>query len=64
MSCNILLRSEARQPNWMELYRIYKEEGLTLRKRGGRKRSLVTSVSFLRVAGLLRSDDLKCDRNF
>ena len=28
--------------NWKKLYRIYREEGLTVRKRGGRKRALGT----------------------
>ncbi len=28
--------------NWKKIYRIYKEEGLTVRKRGGRKRALGT----------------------
>ncbi len=28
--------------NWKKLYRIYREEGLTVRKRGGRKRAIGT----------------------
>ena len=28
--------------NWKKLYRIYKEEGLTVRKRDGRKRAVGT----------------------
>ena len=28
--------------NWKKLYRIYREEGLTVRKRGGRKRAMGT----------------------
>ena len=28
--------------NWKKLYRIYREEGLTVRKRDGRKRALGT----------------------
>ena len=36
---HILLRREGRALNWKKLYRIYREEGLTVRKRGGRKRA-------------------------
>ena len=39
---HILLRREGRQVNWKKLYRLYKEEKLTVRKRGGRKRALGT----------------------
>ena len=39
---HVLLRREGWQVNWKKLYRIYKEEGLTVRKRGGRKRALGT----------------------
>jgi putative transposase len=39
---HILLRREGIQVNWKKLYRIYKEERLTVRKRGGRKRALGT----------------------
>lgn len=35
---HILLKREGWDVNWKRLYRIYKEEGLTVRKRGGRKR--------------------------
>jgi len=35
---HLLLRREGWSVNWKKLYRIYKEEGLTVRKRGGRKR--------------------------
>jgi putative transposase len=28
--------------NWKKLYRLYREEGLTVRKRGGRKRAIGT----------------------
>jgi putative transposase len=31
---HVLLRREGWQVNWKKLYRIYKEEGLTVRKRG------------------------------
>lgn len=39
---HILLRREGFQLNWKKLYRLYKEERLTVRKRGGRKRALGT----------------------
>ncbi len=39
---HILLKREGWQVNWKKLYRIYKEERLTVRKRGGRKRALGT----------------------
>jgi len=36
---HILLRREGREVNWKKLYSIYREERLTVRKRGGRKRA-------------------------
>ena len=39
---HILLKREGFQINWKKLYRLYKEERLTVRKRGGRKRALGT----------------------
>lgn len=39
---HILLKREGWELNWKKLYRIYREEGLTVRKRGGRKRALGT----------------------
>ncbi len=39
---HILLKREGWQVNWKKLYRLYKEEKLTVRKRGGRKRALGT----------------------
>ena len=39
---HILLRREGWEVNWKKLYRIYREEGLTVRKRGGRKRAIGT----------------------
>ena len=39
---HILLRREGWQVNWKKLYRLYKEEKLTVRKRGGRQRALGT----------------------
>lgn len=35
---HILLKREGWALNWKKLYWIYREEGLTVRKRGGRKR--------------------------
>ena len=39
---HILLKREGRQVNLKKLYRIYREEGLTVRKRSGRKRAVGT----------------------
>ena len=39
---HILLKREGWQVNWKKLYRLYREEGLTVRKRGGRKRAIGT----------------------
>jgi putative transposase len=39
---HILLRREGWEVNWKKLYRIYREERLTVRRRGGRKRALGT----------------------
>ncbi|GGO38067.1 hypothetical protein GCM10010991_34760 [Gemmobacter aquaticus] len=39
---HILLEREGWDMNWKKLYRIYREERLTVRKRGGRKRALGT----------------------
>ena len=39
---HVLLRREGWEVNWKKLYRIYREERLTVRKRGGRKRALGT----------------------
>lgn len=39
---HILLEREGWDLNWKKLYRIYREERLTVRKRGGRKRALGT----------------------
>ncbi len=39
---HILLRREVVEVNWKKLYRLYREERLTVRKRGGRKRALGT----------------------
>lgn len=37
---HILLKREGWELNWKKLYRLYKEEKLTVRKRDGRKRAL------------------------
>ncbi len=39
---HILLKREGWELNWKKLYRLYKEERLTVRKRGGRKCALGT----------------------
>jgi putative transposase len=39
---HLLLRREGVLLNWKKLYRLYREEKLTVRKRGGRKRALGT----------------------
>jgi putative transposase len=36
---HILLRREGVDVNWKKLCRVYREERLTVRKRGGRKRA-------------------------
>lgn len=40
--CTLLLQREGVAINWKKLYRLYKEERLTVKKRGGRKRALGT----------------------
>ena len=42
---HVLLRREGWEVNWKKLYRIYREERLTVRKRGGRKRALGTRAA-------------------
>ena len=44
---HILLKREGWQVNWKKLYRIYREEGLTVRKRSGRKRAVGTRTPIL-----------------
>jgi len=39
---HLLLRREGWEVNWKKLYRLYREEGLTVHKRGGRKRAIGT----------------------
>lgn len=48
---HILLKREGWQVNWKKLYRIYREEGLTVRKRGGRKRTVGTRTPHGNPAG-------------
>jgi putative transposase len=68
---HLLLRREGWQVNWKKLYRIYKEEGLTVRKRGGRKRALGTRSPMAIPQGPnqrwspdFASDSLSCGRRF
>jgi len=44
---HILLNREGWKVNWKKLYRIYREEGLTVRKRGGRKRAIGTRAPII-----------------
>ncbi len=39
---HILFKREGWDENWKTLYRLYREEGLTVRKRDGRKRAVGT----------------------
>ncbi|SFN77497.1 putative transposase, partial [Roseovarius lutimaris] len=57
--------------NWKKLYRIYREEGLTVRKRGGRKRAVGTRAPMAVPQGPNQrwsldfvSDSLSCGRRF
>lgn len=68
---HVLLRREGWQVNWKKLYRIYKEEGLTVRKRGGRKRALGARAPMAIPQGPNQrwsldfvSDSLSCGRRF
>ncbi|WP_090161713.1 IS3 family transposase [Loktanella sp. DSM 29012] len=68
---HLLLRREGWSVNWKKLYRIYKEEGLTVRKRGGRKRALGTRAPMAIPQGPNQrwsldfvSDSLSCGRRF
>lgn len=68
---HLLLRREGWSVNWKKLYRIYKEEGLTVRKRGGRKRALGTRAPIAIPQGPNQrwsldfvSDSLSCGRRF
>lgn len=68
---HILLKREGWQINWKKLYRIYREEGLTGRKRGGRKRAVGTRAPMAVPQGPNQrwsldfvSDSLSCARRF
>ncbi len=68
---HVLLRRQGWQVNRKKLYRIYKEEGLTVRKRGGRKRALGTRAPMAIPQGPNQrwsldfvSDSLSCGRRF
>lgn len=68
---HVLLRREGWQVNWKKRYRIYKEEGLTVRRRGGRKRALRTRSPMVVPQGQNQrwsldfvSDSLSCGRRF
>jgi len=68
---HILLKREDWHVNWKKLYRIYSEEGLTVRKRGGRKRTVGTRAPMTipqgpnqRWSSDFVSDSLLCGRRF
>jgi putative transposase len=68
---HLLLKREGWQVNWKKLYRIYREEGLTVRKRGGRKRAIGTRAPMAIPQGLNQrwsldfvSDSLSNGRRF
>ena len=67
----IMLRREGRVVNLKKVYRLYREERLTVRKRGGRKRALGTRASMALPQGINQrwsldfvSDALACGRRF
>ena len=68
---HILLKREGWVVHWKKLYRIYLEEGLTVRKRGGRKRAVGTRAPMAIPQGPNQrwsldfvSDSLSCGRRF
>ena len=68
---HILLRREGVMLNWKKLYRLYREERLMVRKRGGRKRALGTRAPMAIPQGANQrwsldfvSDALACGRKF
>jgi len=68
---HLLLRREGWEVNWKKLYRIYREEKLTVRRRGGRKRALGTRAPMAIPQGPNQrwsldfvSDSLVCGRRF
>jgi putative transposase len=72
LSADLLCKSPAGQwVNWKKRYKIYREEGLSPRKRGGRKRAAGTRVPMTIPQGPNRrwsldfaSDSLSCGRRF
>jgi putative transposase len=67
----ILLRREGKGMNLKKVYRLYREERLTVRKRGGRKRALGTRAPMAipqepnqRWSLDFVSDSLACGRRF
>ena len=54
---HLLLGREGWKVNWKKLYRIYREEGLSVRKRGGRKRAGRVIEEGTATAELLRIVD-------
>ena len=68
---HILLKREGWHVNWKKLYRIYREEGLTVRKRSGRKRAVgartpmaIPQAPNQRWSLDFVSDSLSCGRRF
>ena len=67
----IMLRREGKTMNLKKIYRLYREERLTVRKRGGRKRALGTRAPMTLPQGINQrwsldfvSDALACGRRF
>jgi putative transposase len=68
---HLLIAREGVTVNWKKLYRLYREEGLTVRKRGGRKRAVGTRAPMAIPQGPNQrwsldfvSDSLSCGRRF
>ena len=68
---HMLLKREGWEVNWKKLYRLYREEGLSVRKRGGRKRAVGTRTPMAIPQGPNQrwsldfvSDSLSCGRRF
>ena len=68
---HILLKREGWHVNWKKLYRIYREEGLTVRKRGGRKHAVGARTPMAVPQGPNQrwsidfvSESLSCGRRF
>ena len=68
---HLMLRREGIMLNWKKLYRLYREERLMVRKRGGRKRALGTRAPMAIPQGANQrwsldfvSDALACSRKF